>query len=75
VRAAGLEPLFAPWPAGRGDYARKINHAAQLTDATWIFTGADDLSFLPGWLRAAISVAHPHRRARRRHERLWGTRR
>jgi hypothetical protein len=56
VRAAGLEPLFAPWPAGRGDYARKINHAANLTDATWIFTGADDLRFLPGWLRAAISV-------------------
>lgn len=57
VRHQGLEPLIAEWPAGPGDYARKINLAAARNDhdATWFLTAADDLRFHPGWLRAAIS--------------------
>lgn len=55
VRAAGLEPLLADWPPGPGDYARKINHAARLAEEPWLFTGADDLRFHPGWLRACVS--------------------
>ena len=56
VRAVGFEPIVVSWKAGPGDYARKINHAVALTDAAWLFTGADDLRFHPGWLHAAISV-------------------
>lgn len=37
-----------------GDYARKINHAYQTSDEPYIFTGADDLRFHPGWLAAAL---------------------
>lgn len=55
VRLAGLEPLVVAWPAGAGDYARKINHAASACDATWLLTGADDLRFHSGWLRACVS--------------------
>lgn len=37
-----------------GDYARKINTAVELSDEMFIFTGADDLDFHPGWLPAAL---------------------
>lgn len=40
-----------------GDYARKINTAAALTKEPWIFTGADDLHFHPGWADEAIACA------------------
>lgn len=41
-------------PAGPGDYANKINIGAAVGElverpSEWIFTGADDLSFHPGW--------------------------
>lgn len=39
-------------PQNGGDYAKKINHAFLETDAPWIFTGADDLNFHPGWFEA-----------------------
>jgi hypothetical protein len=37
-----------------GGYARKVNQAADAIMADWYLTGADDLRFHPGWLRAAI---------------------
>jgi hypothetical protein len=52
---------IAVWPIGtRGDYARKINLGLWSTDADWIFCGADDLTFRPGWAEAAVAelVAH-----------------
>lgn len=48
---AALE-LLDPNPVG--DYARKINHALRISDEPFIFTGADDLRFHPGWLPAAL---------------------
>ena len=48
------------WAPGRGDYARKINHAARLAladGAAWVFTGADDLAFHHGWDTTAIAAA------------------
>lgn len=42
---------------GRGDYARKINAGFQTTTEDWVFTGADDLAFHPGWLEAALEAA------------------
>jgi hypothetical protein len=52
----------------RGQYAMKINDgyrwAAALSadDAppTWLFTGADDLTFHPGWLDAALAAHEQH---------------
>jgi hypothetical protein len=38
----------------RGDYARKINLAYQLTDELYMFLGADDLRFYPKWLELAL---------------------
>lgn len=45
-------------PPGPGDFARKINFAARST-ATYpfVFQGADDLHFEPGWAEAALTVA------------------
>jgi glycosyltransferase involved in cell wall biosynthesis len=38
-----------------GNYAEKINRGVELTDTTYIFTGADDLDFHPGWFEAAVA--------------------
>lgn len=47
-----------------GDYARKINRAYQAVmldsfhrsdDSDWVFLGADDLCFCPGWADAALA--------------------
>lgn len=40
-----------------GDYARKINLGATLTAEPWIFTGADDVAFEPGWADVAVAFA------------------
>lgn len=37
----------------RGDFQRKINHGIRATREPYIFTGADDLLFHPGWYEAA----------------------
>lgn len=55
VRARGFEPLILE-DTGRGQYAKKINHAVSVVDADWYLTGADDVRFEPGWLRAAIDM-------------------
>lgn len=38
-----------------GNYAEKINWAAENTDEHFIFTGADDLQFHHGWYEEALS--------------------
>lgn len=38
-----------------GDYARKINVGYRATHEPYIFTGADDLHFHPGWFHAAMA--------------------
>lgn len=53
VETAGLEPLILHRP-GKCEYARKINLGAAATDEPWVFLGADDLRFHPGWARAAL---------------------
>lgn len=53
----GAGMLIVPWPAGPGDFARKINYAfAKLADE-FLFTAADDLRFHPGWDEKALRVA------------------
>jgi glycosyltransferase involved in cell wall biosynthesis len=41
----------------RGDFARKTNVGVSHTTAEWVFAGADDLLFHPGWADEAIRVA------------------
>ncbi len=55
VRRAALEPLVLS-PPGKCEYARKINLAVTSTDEEWLFLGADDLNFHPGWARAALDL-------------------
>lgn len=42
-----------PWLPEDGDYARKINLGATLTDHEWIFMGATDLRFHEHWFEHA----------------------
>lgn len=55
--ATGANVAVAPWDVGQGDYARKINLGLTLTAADWIFTGADDIRFAPGWDDRALHAA------------------
>jgi hypothetical protein len=48
--------IVAQFPAGPGDYAKKINVSAKLS-GDWIFQGADDLVFEPNWAEAALKMA------------------
>lgn len=45
------------WKPGQGDYARKINFGFQVAQAPFVFTGADDIRFTPGWDRLALQAA------------------
>jgi hypothetical protein len=38
---------------GGGRYSEKINRGVRLTTEPFVFTGADDLDFKPGWFQAA----------------------
>jgi len=44
-------------PAARGSWPCKINDGYRATTEPWIFTGADDLAFWPGWLERAVAAA------------------
>jgi hypothetical protein len=59
VRSAGGELLIIRERPGPGDYARKIHAGIAASNEPWIFTGADDLRFHPGWLPAALTHATP----------------
>ena len=54
---AGAEWVICGWPAGRGDYARKINHGLRHTEGEWVFMGADDIRFEAGWDTHALKAA------------------
>jgi hypothetical protein len=49
IRAAGLTGYYCV----KGNYADKINTAVGLTAEPFLFLGADDLEFQPGWYEAA----------------------
>lgn len=55
IRSAGADLLEVP-PTPRGDYARKINTGYQSSSEPFLFLGADDLRFHPGWLSAALAL-------------------
>lgn len=56
--AGADEVIVVEWAAERGgDYPKKINEAVRASQEPWIFTGADDLDFHPGWAEAALACA------------------
>ena len=57
LTACGAEFMVHEEPAGRANFARKINWAYERTDAEWVFQGATDLRFHPGWDKVALRVA------------------
>lgn len=57
ITSQGFKYAVMDWPAGDGDFARKTNTGVALTDSEWVFVGADDLHFHPGWLDACL-VTH-----------------
>lgn len=56
-KAAGGDLIEAEWPPGPGDFARKVNKAHRNTIEPFVFQGADDIEFTPGWDVAALAVA------------------
>lgn len=55
---AGADHLIVPAP--RGTWACKINVGYRATTEEWVFTGADDLDFRPGWFPRALVWADEH---------------
>lgn len=63
VRDARAYQTLCEWEPGAGDYARKINLGAALAvedGFEWVFLGADDLCFCPGWADEAIREGDRH---------------
>ena len=56
------EVLIVPWSAGKADFAKKINYAFERTENEWLFQGADDIRFSPGWDHHALMVARKRER-------------
>lgn len=59
--ATGAETIVVPWNPRRADFAKKINLGFSETDGDWLFQGATDLVFHPGWDRQAIKTASVHK--------------
>jgi glycosyltransferase involved in cell wall biosynthesis len=57
VCATGEDHLIVSWPPGPGDFARKTNVGFAEAAMEWVFLGADDLRFHPGWDEEALSLA------------------
>lgn len=55
--ATGCLTVTVPWPAGRADYARKMNRALVFSVAPWVLLGSDDIAFEPGWDTELLRVA------------------
>lgn len=55
LTAAGADVLVVG--PDRRSWAKKINDGYRATTEPWIFTGADDLAFHPGWFSRALAWA------------------
>lgn len=52
--------IVVDWKAAKADYAKKMNFGYEVARARgfeWIFLGADDLVFHPGWFAACVTEA------------------
>lgn len=53
----GVRFLLMERQPGRGDYAKKMNHAFRETTGDWLLLGAQDIHFHEGWDVAALMCA------------------
>ena len=60
--ATGADTLIVDWHPGVGDFAKKINYGFEHSDSEWVFQGADDIRFQPGWDHQALMLARKQRR-------------
>lgn len=56
VRASQSLLSIMEWPAGQGDYARKMNWGVEVSDEPFMLFGADDVHFHPGWAERAVAA-------------------
>lgn len=49
ARSADADLLIASWQPGHADYAKKLALGYRESDEEWLFQGATDLIFYPGW--------------------------
>ena len=56
----GVTALVMEYPAGQGDYARKINAGFHATNNEWVFNASDDIRFEPRWDTTALKIAGSH---------------
>ena len=52
----GARVLIVKWPAGPGDYARKINAGFNDTSGEYVLNGADDIEFARKWDTIALGM-------------------
>lgn len=50
----GVRAYVHDWKPGRADYGMKMNAGYRMTDREWLFLGAQDIEFTPGWWEAAM---------------------
>lgn len=55
-QATGADVIVTNWKAGSGDYAKKINAGFNQTFGDFVFMGADDIDFQPGWDTVALKA-------------------
>lgn len=55
VKASGANFAVMPFKQAPGDYARKMNYGFAMTEEPFVFLGADDLYFHPGWAERAVA--------------------
>lgn len=60
VKKAGAKSLSFDGPPAQGQYAKKINLGYRKTKNPFLFLGADDIRFHPGWAEEALRVAGDH---------------
>ena len=58
ILEVGCDLMVTPRQS-KGDYARKINHGLRATDTPYVFLGADDIRFHPGWQEATLGAIAP----------------
>lgn len=51
----GADWIIYPLPPGTGDFARKTNYGFLATQQEFLFMGADDIDFTPGWDTHALN--------------------
>jgi hypothetical protein len=60
VMSTNAQVVVMDFPAGPGDYAKKMNWGFSISHAPWILLGADDITPDPGWDEKALACAGEH---------------